>query len=143
METEFATKYKNFQNQVNDFQNKVQKGLMTTREAQELDQQLSGKRMDFENQRNDYLRQRQEENTVSQNKVINYIMKYLEEYNKDNKYEYILSYSFGGGVLFADDRLDITARCLKVLTSNTVRNRPQQNSRHEHCRQLSEAHAPR
>ena len=35
METEFSTKYKNFQDQVNDFQNKVQKGLLTTREAQE------------------------------------------------------------------------------------------------------------
>ena len=103
METEFSNKYKNFQDQVNDFQNKVQKGLLTSREAQELDQQLSGKRLDLENQRNEYLRQLQEENTVSQNKVIDYIMNYLKDYNKDKKYKYILSYSFGGGVLFADD----------------------------------------
>ena len=115
METEFSTKYKNFQNQVNDFQNKVQKGLLTTREAQELDQQLSSRRMDLENQRNDFLRQLQEENQVSQNKVINYIMEYLDDYNKDGKYEYILSYSFGGGVLYADDSLDITAAVLKGI----------------------------
>ena len=115
MESEFATKYKNFQNEVSDFQNKVQKGLMTSREAQEQDQQLSGKRMDLENQRNDYLRQLQEENTVSQNKVIDYIMNYLKDYNKDGRYEYILSYSFGGGVLFADKRLNITSDVLKGI----------------------------
>ena len=68
--------------------------------------------MDLENQRNDYLRQLQEESTVSQNKVIDYIMQYLKEYNKDKKYEYILSYSFGGGVLYADNQLDITNKVL-------------------------------
>ncbi len=112
METEIGNKSKNFQDQVNDFQNKVQKGLITSREAQELDQQLSSRRMELENQRNDYVRQLQEENNVSQNKVIDYIMNYLNEYNKDNKYEYILSYSFGGGVLYADNRLDITNQVL-------------------------------
>jgi len=121
METEFSTKYKNFQNQVNDFQNKVQKGLLTSREAQELDQQLSSRRMDLENQRNDFLRQLQEENQVSQNKVINYIMEYLDDYNKDGKYEYILSYSFGGGVLYADDSLDITAEVLKGINEKYTR----------------------
>ncbi len=115
METEFSNKYKNFQDQVNDFQNKVQKGLLTSREAQELDQQLSGKRSDLENQRNDYLRELQEENAVSQNKVIDYIQNYLKDFNSDNKYEYILSYSFGGGVLFADNRLDITREVLKGI----------------------------
>ncbi len=115
METEFGNKYKNFQDQVNDFQTKVQKGLLTSREAQELDQQLSSKRADLENQRNDYLRQLQEENSVSQNRVIDYIQTYLKDFNKDNTYEYILSYSFGGGVLYADNRLDITQQVLKGI----------------------------
>jgi outer membrane protein len=57
----------------------------------------------------------QEENVVSQNKVIDYIMDYLEEYNSDGKYRYILSFSFGGGILYASDSHDITAEVLRGI----------------------------
>ncbi len=52
---------------------------------------------------------------VSQNKVINYIMEYLTEYNSDNRFSMIFSYSFGGGLLFADEGLDITSEVLEGI----------------------------
>jgi outer membrane protein len=108
METKMASQYKSFEKEVADFQNKAQKGLITRSEAQTLEQQLGAKGNQLETQRNNYLMELQEENLVSQNKIIDYIMSYLEEYNADGQYKYILSYSFGGGILFASDRLDIT-----------------------------------
>ena len=112
LETNFATQYQSFEREIVDFQEKVQKGLLTRREAQDLETRLSNRRLELENQRNDYLMELQEENLVSQNKVIDYIMDYLEEYNSDNKYRFIFSYSFGGGLLYASDALNITDEVL-------------------------------
>ncbi|MGC9343400.1 MAG: OmpH family outer membrane protein [Bacteroidales bacterium] len=108
LENNFASDYRSFEREIVDFQDKVQKGLLTRREAADIETQLSNRRLELENRRNDYLMELQEENLVSQNKVIDYIMKYLEEYNSDGTYRFIFSYSFGGGLLYASDALDIT-----------------------------------
>lgn len=115
LETTFATQYQSFEKEVADFQNKVSKGLLTRREAQELEAQLGAKQQDLENQRNNFSVELQEEGMVSQNKVINYIMEYLTEYNSDNRFSMIFSYSFGGGLLFADEGLDITSEVLEGI----------------------------
>jgi len=115
LEADFTSKYRTFEKEVADFQEKVQKGLVTRREAADLENRLSNRRMELENQRNDYLMELQEENAVSQNKVIDYIMKYLEEYNSDNKYRFIFSFSFGGGLLYASDALNITSEVLEGI----------------------------
>ncbi len=112
LEADFSSKYKAFEEEVADFQEKVQKGLVTRREAADLENRLSNRRLELENQRNNYMMELQEDNAVSQNKVIDYIMEYLKEYNSDNKYRYIFSYSFGGGLLYASDALNITPEVL-------------------------------
>lgn len=117
LEASFATKYKAFEKEVVDFQTKVQKGLLTRLEMQEVDQQLGNKRLELENQRNEYLVQLQEENGVAQNQVIDYIMKYLEEHNSGVDYDYVFSYSFGGGLLFANKSLDITGEVLAGINA--------------------------
>ncbi len=115
LESNFSSQYRNFEKEIGDFQEKVQKGLLTRREAQDLEARLSNRRMELENQRNEYMMELQEENVVSQNRVIDYIMDYLEEYNSDKSYRYILSYSFGGSILYASDALNITKEVLKGI----------------------------
>ncbi len=117
METRWSSQYRSFEKEVANFQDQINKGLLTRREAAELEQQLSNKRLELDNQRNDLLSELQEENMVAQNRVINYIMEYLEEYNKNKDYNYILSYSFGGGILFADDSRDITQDVLEGINA--------------------------
>lgn len=112
LESNFTSKYRNFEKDVNVFQEEIQKQLITRREMQIKEQELANRRMELENERNNYLMQLQEENAVSQNKVISYIMEYLKEFNSDGKYQYIFSYSFGGGLLYASDYLDITNEVL-------------------------------
>ncbi len=112
LESNFSSKYRNFEKDVNVFQEEIQKQLITRREMQIKEQELANRRMELENERNNYLMQLQEENAVSQNKVISYIMDYLKEFNSDGEYQYIFSYSFGGGVLYATEYLDITDEVL-------------------------------
>lgn len=48
---------------------------------------------------------------------------FLAEYNKDKKFDYILSYSKGGSIMFANKSLDITEDVLKGMnTRNPVVN---------------------
>jgi outer membrane protein len=115
LESSFTSQYQSFEKEVVDFQTKVQKGLLTRREAQELEAGLGNKQAELENQRNSYLAELQEEGMVGQNKVINYIMEYLKEYNSDQKYKYIFSYSFGSALLYVNDASDITAEVLEGM----------------------------
>ena len=127
LEARWSSKYRSFEKEVADFQEKINKGLVTRREAAELEQELSNKRMDLDNQRNTLMSELQEENMVGQNKIINYIMDYLEEYNKNREYNYILSYSFGGGILYADDTRDITHEVLKGINAKYEREQQEDN----------------
>ena len=117
LETNFASKYRSFEREVADFQNKIQKGLVTRREAQDLEQQLTDRRTQLESERNNLMMELQEENAVSMNRVIDYVINYLEEYNSDGKYEYILSSSYGSGILYAKDNHNITREVLRGINA--------------------------
>jgi len=117
LEANFASKYKTFEQSVTQFQNEVSKGLLTRSEMQTKDQQLAGERQKLENLQSEYLNQMQEEGMVGHRKVINYIMEYLKEYNQDNKFQYIFSFSFGSNLLYADEGNDITSEILTGLNN--------------------------
>jgi outer membrane protein len=117
LEASFGSKYKAFEKEALDLQTKAQKGLLTRLEIQETEQQLSNKGRELETQRNEYLMQLQEENSVAQNQVIDYIMEYLAEYNAENKFDFVFSYSFGGGLLYANRGLDITAEVMSGINA--------------------------
>ena len=117
LESSFASKYRSFERDVADFQNKIQKGLVTRKEAQDLEQQLTDRRAQLENERSNLMMELQEENTVSMNRMIDYIITYLEEYNSDGKYEYIFSSSYGSGILYAKDKHNITREVLRGINA--------------------------
>ena len=126
MQTEFADKQSEMEAELNlrsrqyeasaiDAQNKVQKGLVTRREAAELEQQLIAEQQGLYQLRDELTMQLSEEEQVRNRRLINKIMEYLEVYNEDYNYQFIFSNSFGDNVLFANDQLDITDDVLKGL----------------------------
>lgn len=117
LEASFASKYRTFEQSVNQFQNEVNKGLLTRSEMQSKDKQLADEKLKLENTHNEYLQQMQEEGLVSHRKVIDYIMAYLKEYNKDHKFQYIFSFSFGSNLLYANENLDITSEIITGINN--------------------------
>jgi outer membrane protein len=113
LESTFGAKYKVFQNNVADLQNKVNKGLLTRAEADQMNQQLANDQMQLENLNTSYTQQLQEEGAVSNRKVIDYIMRYLKEYTKDKDIKFVFSYAFGGNLLYTDVKFDITDSILQ------------------------------
>lgn len=114
-EAQLNEKGSQFQSHYNDFQNKVNKGLITTADAQEMQKQLTEEQQNLY-KLNDQLRQDlTEEGQVMTRQVLDEIESYLKEYTKDHPYSYIMSYSFGSAVLYANDSLDITNDVLQKL----------------------------
>jgi len=114
-EAELQLKSKNFESEVRDFQDKVSKGLITRTKAQLLQQELGQKEQELYATRDNLAMQLAEEEQVMYRQVLNEIMEFLKEYNKDYNYWYIFSNSFGGQLLYTDKSLDITQDVLKGL----------------------------
>ena len=114
-EAKLNSKKKAYEKQVMDFQNKVQKGLVTRAQAQELQQQLMLEEQNLmaynEQLRGELIEQEQ----VMLRQIQAEIEDYLVEFNKTQKYAYVLSRSFGGQVLYSDKSLDITKEVLEGL----------------------------
>ena len=115
LEAELTNRGRQYEAGALDYQNKVQKGLVTRREAAELEQQLMQEQQSLLQLRDQLTMQLQEEEQVSNRKLINALMEYLKEYNTDQNYQFIFSNSFGDNVLFANDQLDITYTVLPGL----------------------------
>ena len=114
-EAELQIQSKRFENEVRDFQDKVNKGLITRTKAQMLQQELAQKEQQLYATRDNLAMQLSEEEQVMYRQVLNEVMSYLEDYNAEYNYKYIFSNSFGGQLLYTDKSLNITRDVLKGL----------------------------
>ena len=114
LESNFALKYKTFENNVTEAQKRLSDpvAIITNIQRQQIDEQLSKQKMDLEKLQNDYMTQLQQEGLSANRKIIEYIMEYLKEYTKGKGIQYIFSYGFGGNILYTDNKLDITSDVL-------------------------------
>jgi outer membrane protein len=104
-----SSKGRSFENAVADFQNKVQKGLVTTATAQSMQADLEKRQQSLMQQRDKSMAEIAEEEQVLLNQIHYSIVDFLEEFNSDGRYGMIMSTSAGGPILNADPQLDITA----------------------------------
>ena len=102
------SRQESYQKEVNDFQYKVQRGLLTRSDAQTQEQQLYSKQQDLLRLQQDLTNEINEQQAVMNRQVINAIMEYMKENSSDYNYKYVLATSFGNNVLYANDSLDIT-----------------------------------
>jgi len=114
-EAELSSRSRDFEKQANDFQEKVQKGLVTRSQAEQLQQVLGGKEQELYRFRDELRAQLAEEQQVKLRLIQQSITEYLAEYNKQKGYHFILSSTFGGTLLYGHPTLDITQEVLKGI----------------------------
>lgn len=114
-EAELTTKSRDFEREATDFQNKVQKGLVTRSQAEQLQQTLAGKEQELYRLRDELRAKIAEEQQVKLRLIQQSITDFLVEYNKSKGYHVILSSTFGGPLLYGHPSLDITQDVLKGL----------------------------
>jgi outer membrane protein len=113
LENELTTKGRSLQNEVAFFQQKAQ--TMTPEQARSTEAQLMKKQQDLMAYRDQSAQVLGQEEAKKNEELYKNIRAYIDKYNKENGYEYVLGYSLGGGILFANPSLDVTQKIIDGL----------------------------
>ena len=123
IQAEVNRRGKKLESDYNDFQDKINKGLMTRSVAEVQGQKIQQQQDEF----NNYAAQKQneiaEEQMVMTNQIVDAIKTFLDKYNADRKYAMILTNQGGVPVFTADPSLDITDEVLVLLNEEYVKNK--------------------
>ncbi|MBP1677806.1 MAG: outer rane chaperone Skp (OmpH) [Bacteroidetes bacterium] len=110
------TKARQLQSEMGEFQRKLEANAFLSRERAEQEQSRLLKRQqelqELDGKLSQQLLQVQQKMSEQLRDTIN---KFLKEYNKDNKYEIIISNTASDNILFANQGYDITAEVTKLL----------------------------
>ena len=96
---------------------------MTQEQAVGVQQQLQKKEQDLVQYRDGNLKKLEEERQKKTEMFYANIFDYLKRVNKDNGYEFVLGYSKGGGILFANTDNEITGKILEGLNKEYAANK--------------------
>jgi outer membrane protein len=115
LEKELTGKGESFQKEVNDFQYKVEKKLITSWDAEARQKQLAEQQQVLVNLQNDMQNKlAQDEQTVTV-QLHDSVISAVNEVNRKLGYNLVLSNTFGGGLLYADNYMNITRQVLDRL----------------------------
>ncbi len=114
-EAELNSKGSDYQRGAKDYQDKVNKGLVTRATAAQMEQALVQQQQELVSLRDKLQQNLAEEEQVMNRQVLEYITKFLQENRTEYNYQYILGKSFGSVVLYGDNSLDITQKVLDAI----------------------------
>lgn len=112
---ELEAKGRSLERDARDYQDKMQKGLLTRFEASSVESGLQKRQQETLAYRDQMSQQLGEEEAVMLNKISTAIMDYIRKYNLEKKYSMILTTTGSAPVLVADPALNITADVLAGL----------------------------
>jgi len=114
-EAELNSKGTQYEKGVRDYQDKVNKGLVTRATAAQMEQSLTQQQQELLNLRDNLQSNLMEEEQVMNHQILEYITKFLEDNKSTYNYQFILGKSFGSVVLYGDSGLDITQKVLDAI----------------------------
>ena len=127
IEKEVMRRQKSLEDAAKDFQNKINKGLMTTAAANEKSRKLQQQEQAY----NQFAQQKQqeimEEQQVTMNQLADAIKTFMESYNEEKGYAMILSNTAGVPVIVGDPALDITDDVIAGLNAEYIELKKSEN----------------
>lgn len=123
IQAEVERRGKKLENDVKDFQEKMNKGLMTRSVAEVKGQQLQQQEAEFNNYANQKQNEINEEQMVMMNQLADAIKTFIDKYNAEKQYAMILTNQGGSPVITGDTTLDITDDVLAGLNEEYVKNK--------------------
>jgi outer membrane protein len=116
-EAELNSKGTQYEKGVKDYQDKVNKGLITRATAAQMEQSLTQQQQELLSLRDNLQSNLMEEEQVMNRQILEYITKFLDENKATYNYQFILGKSFGSVVLYSDSGLDITQVVLDAINA--------------------------
>jgi len=115
---ELNQKARTLQNEMVDFQRKLENNAFLSRERAESEQQrILKKQQDLENREAQLTQEILQENQQLQAQLADTILSYLKEYNADGRYQMIFSNNAKDNILLSVDGYDITAEVVAALNA--------------------------
>ena len=114
-EAELNSKGNQYQKDGKDYQDKVNKGLVTRAVAAQMEQALGQQQQELISLRDKLQSNLMEEEQVMNRQILEYITKFLLDHKSEYNYQYIFGKSFGSVVLYSDSGLDISQKVLDAL----------------------------
>ena len=124
IQSEIDRRGNKLQKDANDFQNKMDKGLLTTSVANAQYQKLQQQQNDYQQYVVRKQQEMQEEQQVMLNQIMNAIAEYVQAYNEEKQYALILTTSgdiLPAPVVTGSAKLDITQEILDGLNAEYVK----------------------
>lgn len=115
LEAEVSSRQQAFETKVKNYQNNLQKNLISTEQAKNAESKLMQERQDIMELSEKYTRLLSQQELEMNIRVQDSIINLVHRFNANNKFDFILGYSKGGGILFANEKHNITKDILKQL----------------------------
>ena len=124
IEQEVTRRGNKLQSDLNAFQEKIDKGLLTRSTAEAQNEKLVKQQNDFQTYYNQKQAEMQEEQAVTMNQIANAIKEYIDKFNAEKQYAMIISTQ--GDILpqpvaAGDPELDITDALIEGLNAEYVK----------------------
>lgn len=108
LENEIASRQKAFEKDAAYFQDAVQKKSISEQSAQEIYAKLQEEQQKILEMRDRYASELQQNEMTMNVALLDSVMNFLNRYNQKYRFDYILGFTKGGNILYANDTLDIT-----------------------------------
>lgn len=120
-EADFGARRTKLEREVRDFQEKIEKQLITRSQAQQLQEGLQRKEQEMVQLGQQIQSELAEEEAVTMRRIQDNVRKYVESYNADRRFRLIISNTGGNVLLYGEPTLNITAELLAGLNESYVK----------------------
>lgn len=117
LESDLTRRQRNFQSDVESFQRSVNAGTISLDRAQAREQELMQMQQEIMQLNETYMDRLARMEFEMNTELLDKISDFLERYNREMGHDFILGYTRGGGILFADPSHDITDIVLDKLNA--------------------------
>ena len=118
------------QSDLNAFNEKIQKGLLTRSTAEAQNEKLVQQQSEFENYYNQKQQEMQEEQAVTMNQIANAIKEYVDKFNEEKQYALIIATQgdiLPQPIVAGNPDLDITDILIEGLNAEYVKTKNENN----------------
>ena len=130
IEQEVTRRGNKLQSDVNAFQEKIDKGLLTRSTAEAQNEKLVKQQNDFQTYYNQKQQEVAEEQAVTMNQIANAIKEYIDKFNEDKQYALIIATQgdiLPQPIVAGDPNLDITDILIEGLNAEYVKTKNENN----------------
>ncbi len=119
MEGELEHSYQQMQSDAAELQKKAEAGQLTQAEGEAAQKRLMQMRQSLETRKQALTEQLLKDQESFNKDLKTRLDAFLEEYNKTHHYDYILSYSASGSILYANKQMDITKEIVDGMNAGS------------------------